>query len=135
MCRGRARVLKRAGYDVLSETNPRAAIEFLGHTRVDLLLVDIRMPEVDGFDVISRAKRSQPDVAVLVMTGFGTVETPMTETVRSDRFRERTLARIPLGRIATPAEVAPLICFLLSDASSFVTGQNWLEDGGSITHV
>ena len=67
--------------------------------------------------------------------GFGTVETPMTETVRSDRFRERTLARIPLGRIATPAEVAPLICFLLSDASSFVTGQNWLEDGGSITHV
>ncbi|HSO11061.1 MAG TPA: response regulator [Anaerolineales bacterium] len=69
------RVLKRAGYDVLSETNPRAAIEYLGRNRVDLLLVDIRMPEVDGFDVISRAKRSQPDIAVLVMTGFGTVET------------------------------------------------------------
>jgi len=69
------RVLKRAGYDVLSETNPRTAIEYLGHNRVDLLLVDIRMPEVDGFDVISRAKRSQPDIAVLVMTGFGTVET------------------------------------------------------------
>ncbi len=69
------RVLKRAGYEALSETNPRAAIEYLGHNRVDLLLVDIRMPEVDGFDVISRAKRSQPDIAVLVMTGFGTVET------------------------------------------------------------
>lgn len=69
------RVLKRAGYDVLSETNPRTAIDYLGHNRVDLLLVDIRMPEVDGFDVISRAKRSQPDIAVLVMTGFGTVET------------------------------------------------------------
>ena len=69
------RVLKRAGYDVLSETDPRSAIEFLGHNRVDLLLVDIRMPEIDGFDVISRAKRSQPDIAVLVMTGFGTVET------------------------------------------------------------
>jgi len=69
------RVLKRAGYEVLSETNPRTAIDYLGHNRVDLLLVDIRMPEVDGFDVISRAKRSQPDIAVLVMTGFGTVET------------------------------------------------------------
>jgi FixJ family two-component response regulator len=33
------------------------------------------MPEVDGFDVISRAQMVQPDVAVLVMTGFGTVET------------------------------------------------------------
>jgi signal transduction histidine kinase len=47
----------------------------LQHNRVDLLVVDIRMPEVDGFDVISRAQMVQPDVAVLVMTGFGTVET------------------------------------------------------------
>jgi signal transduction histidine kinase/CheY-like chemotaxis protein len=69
------RFLERAGYDVTSETNPSKAIEYLGQNRVDLLLVDIRMPEVDGFDVISRAKRAQPDVAVLVMTGFGTVET------------------------------------------------------------
>ncbi len=69
------RVLTRAGYEVQTETNPRAAVETLGQRRFDLLLVDIRMPEVDGFDVISRAKRAQPDIAVLVMTGFGTVET------------------------------------------------------------
>jgi len=70
-----SRVLKRAGYDVTSETNPHNAVEYLQQNQVDLLLVDIRMPEVDGFDVISRAKRVQPDIAVLVMTGFGTVET------------------------------------------------------------
>lgn len=69
------RILNRAGYDVTSETDPRVAIEHFQHKRVDLLLVDIRMPEVDGFDVISRAQMVQPDVAVLVMTGFGTVET------------------------------------------------------------
>jgi len=69
------RILKRAGYDVISETNPRVAIEHLQQKRFDLLLVDIRMPEVDGFDVISRAQMVQPDIAVLVMTGFGTVET------------------------------------------------------------
>src|SRR5215208_2204550 len=69
------RVLSRAGYDVVSETNPRTAIEDLQQKRFDLLLVDIRMPEVDGFDVISRAQMVQPDIAVLVMTGFGTVET------------------------------------------------------------
>jgi len=69
------RLLARAGYEVSSETNPRTAIEYLQHHHVDLLLVDIRMPEVDGFDVISRAQRAQPDIAVLVMTGFGTVET------------------------------------------------------------
>lgn len=69
------RVLSRAGYDVVALTDPRAAIEHLQHHRVDLLVVDIRMPEVDGFDVISRAQVVQPDIAVLVMTGFGTVET------------------------------------------------------------
>jgi signal transduction histidine kinase/CheY-like chemotaxis protein len=69
------RILSRAGYDVISETNPRTAIEDLQQKHFDLLLVDIRMPDVDGFDVISRAQMVQPDIAVLVMTGFGTVET------------------------------------------------------------
>src|SRR5918999_4969374 len=69
------RILSRAGYDVISETNPRIAIEHLQQKRFDLLVVDIRMPEVDGFDVSLRAQMIQPDIAVLVMTGFGTVET------------------------------------------------------------
>ncbi len=69
------RILSRAGYRVEALTDPRVAIQHLQHNRVDLLLVDIRMPEVDGFDVITRAQRAQPDSAVLVMTGFGTVET------------------------------------------------------------
>jgi two-component system, NtrC family, sensor kinase len=69
------RILTRAGYDVSAFTDPRAAIQHIQESRLDLLVVDIRMPEVDGFDVISRAQMVQPDVAVLVMTGFGTVET------------------------------------------------------------
>ena len=69
------RVLSRAGHEVTSLIDPRAAMDQLQATRFDLLLVDIRMPEVDGFDVISRARIAQPDIAVLVMTGFGTVET------------------------------------------------------------
>jgi two-component system, NtrC family, sensor kinase len=69
------RVLSRAGYEVTTLTDPRQAIETLQRQRFDLLLVDIRMPELDGFDVIARAQRAQPDIAVLVMTGFGTVET------------------------------------------------------------
>ena len=53
------RILSRVGYDVMSLTDPREAIEYLQHNRLDLLLVDIRMPEIDGFDVISRAQRAQ----------------------------------------------------------------------------
>lgn len=69
------RILSRAEYQVTSLTDPREAIEYLQENHVDLLVVDIRMPEVDGFDVISRAQMVLPDIAVLVMTGFGTVET------------------------------------------------------------
>ncbi|MCL4825218.1 MAG: response regulator, partial [Anaerolineales bacterium] len=69
------RILERDGFDVTVFTEPRKAMDELTRRRFDLLLVDIRMPEVDGFDVISHAYRVQPDLAVLVMTGFGTVET------------------------------------------------------------
>ena len=50
------RILSRAEYQVTSLTDPRAAIDQLQQMRFDLLLVDIRMPEVDGFDVISDRK-------------------------------------------------------------------------------
>ncbi|MBN1449944.1 MAG: response regulator [Anaerolineales bacterium] len=70
-----ARLLKRAGYDATAFTEVTPAYEHLRTNSVDLLLVDIRMPEVDGFAVISQVKQLQPDIAVLVMTGFGTVET------------------------------------------------------------
>jgi 3-oxoacyl-[acyl-carrier protein] reductase len=57
--------------------------------------------------------------------------TPMTETIRTDeRFRERYLERIPLGRWAEPDEVAPVFVFFASDASSYVTGQVLAADGG-----
>src|SRR5512147_181348 len=69
------RILSRAGYEVICETDPRIALEHLQHTHIELLLVDIRMPAVDGFDLISRARMALPDVAALIMTGFGTVET------------------------------------------------------------
>ena len=69
------RLLERASYEVFASTDPLEAIKILEARKVDLLLADIRMPVMDGFELIERSRGIQPDLAVLVMTGFGTVDT------------------------------------------------------------
>jgi 3-oxoacyl-[acyl-carrier protein] reductase len=61
---------------------------------------------------------------------FGVVETPMTEVVRGEKFRDSMLAQIPMGRWAQPEEVVKTVCFLLSDAASYITGQHLAVNGG-----
>ena len=61
---------------------------------------------------------------------FGVVETEMTETVRSEKFRDRLLAQVPMGRFSTPDEVSQPVCFLLSQAASYITGQHLSVNGG-----
>ncbi len=61
--------------------------------------------------------------------------TPMTETIRTDeRFKEKYLDRIALGRWAQPEEITPVFVFFASDASSYVTGQILAADGGMTIH-
>lgn len=61
---------------------------------------------------------------------FGVVNTPMTETIRGEKFRDGMLAQIPLKRWAETEETSPPICFLLSRAASYITGQHLSVNGG-----
>jgi 3-oxoacyl-[acyl-carrier protein] reductase len=61
---------------------------------------------------------------------FGVVETPMTEVVRGEKFRDGMLAQIPMGRWSTPDEAVKAVCFLLSDGGSYITGQHLGVNGG-----
>ncbi len=62
---------------------------------------------------------------------LGVVETDMTETIRSGKFCDRYLGQIPLGRFSTPRDVVEPVCFLLSDAAGYITGQHLSVDGGA----
>jgi 3-oxoacyl-[acyl-carrier protein] reductase len=61
---------------------------------------------------------------------FGVVETPMTETIRGEKFRDAMLAQIPMGYWTTPEEAVKTVVFLLSDSASYITGQHLAVNGG-----
>lgn len=61
----------------------------------------------------------------------GYVETPLVAGL-DESVREQMISRMPNGRLGTPEEVAEVVCFLASDAASFVTGATWSVDGGYV---
>ena len=68
-------VLRRDGYDVLLASDGKAAVEQLKRERVDVLITDIRMPELTGVDVLREAKKIDPAIISIVMTAFASTET------------------------------------------------------------
>ena len=69
------RILQREGYRVVHAASGRDAMERLREHRVDLVLTDLKMPGMSGIDLLRAARKVDPDVEVVVMTAFGTVET------------------------------------------------------------
>jgi len=60
-------------------------------------------------------------------------DTAMTHSALTEETKRRILARIPLGRMATPGDIADLAVFLASDRASFITGAIIPVDGGILT--
>ena len=63
----------------------------------------------------------------------GYIETPMTASA-PPAFRAANIAETPLGRTGSADEVAPLVVFLISDESSYITGAEIVVDGGQTAH-
>lgn len=70
-------LLQRAGYDVSSAEGGAEAIDLLERQRFDLLLVDLKMPEVDGMQVVTAARGFDEDMTIIVLTGHGSLDTAM----------------------------------------------------------
>jgi two-component system response regulator PilR (NtrC family) len=68
-------VLKRDGYEVLVADDGARAIQMLKKQRVDILITDIRMPQMGGVDVLREAKRIDPEIISIVMTAFASTDT------------------------------------------------------------
>lgn len=87
------RLLEHAGYQPQAVSNSGEALQALRSTTYDLLITDIRMPDMDGFELMALAAQFNPDLAILLMTGFGTVE----NAVKALRFGADGLLLKPLS--------------------------------------
>jgi DNA-binding NtrC family response regulator len=68
------RILQRAGHRCLGATDPHQALKLLESERPDLLLTDLKMPEIDGLALLRRAHELDPALPVVVITAFATIE-------------------------------------------------------------
>jgi two-component system response regulator HydG len=74
MCELAEAALRERGYDVVSRLTPDEALTELDHEDYSALLVDIQMEGKSGLDLCREAIAKRPDLPVIVMTGFGTVD-------------------------------------------------------------
>lgn len=74
LCLGIQETLRREGYLVDGVTDPLAALRKIEAHLYNLVLSDIKMPQVSGLDLLTHVKRRAPDTVVILMTAYGTVE-------------------------------------------------------------
>jgi two-component system response regulator FlrC len=67
-------VLQRQGYEVTVSPDARTALQRLESGPVDLVITDVRMPEISGIELLDRVRTRWPAMPVLVMTAYGTIE-------------------------------------------------------------
>jgi DNA-binding response OmpR family regulator len=67
-------ILKLEGHNVSSAPNGQAAVEFVRTHPVDLMIVDLRMPGMDGLEVVQVVNQVSPETEVILLTAFGSTE-------------------------------------------------------------
>jgi DNA-binding NtrC family response regulator len=67
--------LARAGYGVATAANAEAGLAEMRSSSYDLIISDMKMPGMDGLALLDQTKKQQPDMAMVIMTAYGSVET------------------------------------------------------------
>ncbi|MCX5854664.1 MAG: sigma-54 dependent transcriptional regulator [Deltaproteobacteria bacterium] len=70
-----AELLTQSGYSVTAAENGRVAMDALTEDKYDLIITDLRMPRVDGLELLKFTKEMNPENVVIMITGYGTVNT------------------------------------------------------------
>ena len=67
-------ILRIEGYRAHMAHSAEQALEFIQHTPVDIIVTDMRLPKINGLELITKVKKDHPTTEIIVITGFGTIE-------------------------------------------------------------
>ena len=76
---------EKTDYQVLTTSDPNQALEWCRENHADLLISDLRMPEIGGIELLKMVKELDPNLALIIITAFGTVESAV-EAMRYNAF-------------------------------------------------
>ena len=79
------RILGNRGYEIKTAANGQKALEILGKEQFSLVLTDMVMGDVDGLEILSKTKKTDPDTEVIIMTGYGSVNSAI-EAIKQQAF-------------------------------------------------
>ncbi|VAX26585.1 hypothetical protein MNBD_NITROSPIRAE02-1307 [hydrothermal vent metagenome] len=79
------RVLTPEGYEVVATSRGDEAIKLLENEHFDVVLTDLKMPDMDGIEVLKTIKERWPDIQVIIITGYGTISTAV-EAIKLGAF-------------------------------------------------
>ena len=76
---------ENSSYDIFEASDGLLAIEFIKNQDFDLILCDIKMPKMDGLEVLEATKKIKPDIPIVMISGHGDLETAV-ETMRHGAY-------------------------------------------------
>ena len=74
LCEALCETLQIGGFDALPAVDGEHAMGIMRDANVDLVVTDVQMPNLDGHALLRRIKTHRPELPVLVMTAFGTIQ-------------------------------------------------------------
>jgi len=78
VCRSCQKILNEDGYDVSIALSGYKGLESFRKKKFDLAIVDLKMPDINGMEVVEAIKTEQPGTEVIIMTGYSTVASAVT---------------------------------------------------------
>jgi NADH-quinone oxidoreductase subunit E len=114
VAQGLQMILDEEGYRAVDlAMSGRGALDTFHRKEVDLLIADLRLPDIDGLEVIRQVKHDRPDTSVIVITGYSTVDSAVTamklgaKDYLAKPFSEDEFVSAVRGALAPPETSAP----------------------------